>query len=40
MSLKNEFAKWLVDIDGKTPNTAQQYKSSIKSKLIIKKENL
>jgi len=29
MNLKNEFENWLVKIDGKSPNTAQQYKSSI-----------
>lgn len=31
MDLKNEFEKWLVEIDGKSPNTAKQYKSSINS---------
>lgn len=31
MSLKNEFENWLVKIDGKSQNTAQQYKSSINS---------
>jgi hypothetical protein len=31
MGLKNEFEKWLVNIDGKSSNTAQQYKSSINS---------
>jgi len=29
MNLKNEFENWLVETDGKSSNTAQQYKSSI-----------